>query len=336
MGWGFFRGGTKKMVRKSIALAYGGLLVLGLGLTAIPLTGQVPPPPPPPPELSGGRLRLDVNLVLVNVTVTDPFNRFVTGLGKEHFTVAEDKIGQNIQYFSNEDMPISLGIVFDVSGSMGNSGKFPRASQAAVEFLKTANPQDEFFVVTFSDNPEILTGFTNSVEEVQNRLLFARPDGRTSLYDALYLAMDKMAKANNPRKALLILSDGGDNRSRYSVRDIKAAVRESDVQIYSIGIFDPVTSRESPEQIYGPILLRDLSEMTGGRMFPIELHNVSELPDVTAKISLELRNQYVLGYRPTNVRRDGSWRKIKVEINAPRGLPHLNVYNRTGYYAPSQ
>jgi len=321
------------MARKSTALTTGWLLVLSLGLAAIPLAGQNPALPP---NLSGGRLRLDVNLVLVNVTVTDPYNRFVTGLGREHFEVQEDKISQTIQYFSSEDLPISLGIVFDVSGSMGNSGKFPRASQAAVEFLKTANPQDEFFIITFSDNPEMLTGFTNAIAEVQNRLLFARPGGRTSLYDALYLAMDKMSRANNPRKALLIISDGGDNRSRYSVRDIKAAVRESDIQIYAIGIFDPVTRRESPELMYGPILLRDLAEMTGGRMFPIELHNVSELPDVAAKISLELRNQYVLGYRPTNIAHDGSWRKIKVKINAPRGLPRLNVYNRTGYYAPSQ
>ena len=285
---------------------------------------------------AGGRMRLDVNLVLVNVTVTDPYNRFVTGLGKEHFELKEDKIEQDILYFSNEDLPISLGIVFDISQSMSLAGKFPRASQAAVEFLKTANPQDEFFFITFSDSPELLTDFTSSIEEVQNRLLFTRPGGRTALFDALYLALDKMGKANNPRKALLIISDGGDNRSRYSVRDIKSAVRESDIQIYSIGIFDPVSSRSSPELLWGPQLLRDLSEMTGGRMFPIEIHNIGELPDVAAKISLELRNQYVIGYRPSNEARDGSWRKVKVKINAPRGLPRLNVYTRSGYYAPSQ
>ena len=319
------------MTRMAIHNRVGGV-ILGLAMAATPALGQAPPPP----DLSGGRLRTDVNLVLVNVTVTDPYNRFVTGLGREHFELAEDKVDQSILYFSNEDMPVSLGIVFDISQSMSDGGKFPRASQAAVEFLKTANPQDEFFIITFADDPTMLTGFTSSVEEVQNRLLFTKPSGRTALFDALYLAMDKMSAANNPRKALLVISDGGDNRSRYSVRDIKAAVRESDIQIYSIGIFDPVTHRGSPEIIWGPALLRDLSEMTGGRMFPIEVHNLGELPDVAAKISLELRNQYVLGYRSSNIVRDGSWRKIRVKINAPRGLPRLNVYNRSGYYAPSQ
>ena len=288
------------------------------------------------PPMPGGTLRMDVNVVLVSVTVTDPFNRFVTGLGREHFNLREDKVEQELLYFSNEDMPVSLGVVFDVSGTMGRSGKFPRATQAAIEFLKTANPQDEFFIITFSDCPEMLTGFTNSIEEVQNRLLFARPKGRTALLDALYLAIDTMNQARNPRKALLIISDGGDNRSRYSVRDIKNAVRESDVQIYSIGILDALSERTASEIAAGPGLMRSLSTMTGGRMFPIELQNVTELPDVASKISLELRNQYVLGYTPSNKARDGSWRKIKVNINVPRGLPPLSVYARTGYYAPTE
>ena len=309
-------------------------VTLGLlaGLAA-PLAAQQSIPPPP---LPGGTMRLDVDLVLVNVTVTDPFNRFVTGLDKGHFDLSEDKVEQEILYFSNEDMPVSLGVVFDISQSMTRSGKFPRASQAAIEFLKTANPQDEFFVITFSDRPEMLTGFTTSVEEVQNRLLFTRPDGSTALLDALYLAIQTMDQARNPRKALLIISDGGDNRSRYSVRDIKAAVRESDIQIYSIGIFDPVTQRDKPELMSGPVLLGALSRMTGGRLFPIELQNVNELSDVASKVSLELRNQYVLGYRPANRTRDGSWRKIRVKVNVPRGLPPLSVYTRTGYYAPAE
>lgn len=306
------------------------LAALLLGGLAAPGAAQQPPLP----ALGGGTLRLDVDVVLINVTVTDPYNRFVTGLGQEHFRLREDKQDQEILYFSNEDVPVSLGVVFDISDSMGRSGKFPRASQAAVEFLKTANPQDEFFVITFSNGPEMLTGFTNSVEEVQNRLLFTRPSGATALLDALYLAIDTMARARNPKKALLIISDGGDNRSRYSVRDIKSAVRESDIQIYSIGVFDPIADRTG-ELLRGPGLLRDLSNMTGGRMFPIELQNVNELPDVASKISLELRNQYVLGYRPTNKARDGSWRKIRVKVEVPRGLPPLSVYARTGYYAPA-
>ena len=293
----------------------------------------------PNSRLLGGRnprLRVDVDLVLVSVTVTDPYNRLVTGLGKEHFELLEDKMSQEILHFSSEDVPLSLGIVFDLSGSMKRAGKLKRASQAAVEFLKTANPQDEFFIVAFSDAPKIVTGFTSSVQDIQNSLLTAQADGRTALLDALYLSLNTMREANNPKKAILVISDGGDNHSRYTPRNIKAAVRESDVQVYAIGIFDPLSGRGAPELVWGPSLLKEIAEMTGGRLFAIELYNLSDLPDVAAKISIELRNQYVIGYRPTNGRRDGSWRKIQVKINAPKGLPPLNVFTRSGYYAPSQ
>ena len=293
----------------------------------------------PNSRLLGGRnprLRVDVDLVLVSVTVTDPYNRLVTGLGKEHFELLEDKMSQEILHFSSEDVPLSLGIVFDLSGSMKRGGKLNRASQAAVEFLKTANPQDEFFIVAFSDAPKIVTGFTSSVQDIQNSLLTAQAEGRTALLDALYLSLNTMREANNPKKAILVISDGGDNHSRYTPRNIKAAVRESDVQVYAIGIFDPISSRGAPELVWGPSLLKDIAEMSGGRLFAIELYNLSDLPDVAAKISIELRNQYVIGYRPTNVRRDGGWRKIQVKINAPKGLPPLNVFTRSGYYAPSQ
>ncbi len=152
----------------------------------------------------------------------------------------------------------------------------------------------------------------------------------------MYLTLAKMREANNPRKALLVISDGGDNRSRYSVKDIKSAVRESDVQIYSIGIFDPVGMRDQVELLWGPSLLGEISEMTGGRLFPVEIYNIRDLPDIATKISIELRNQYILGYRPSNQRRDGRWREIEVDLDPPRGLPPLNIYARSGYYAPSQ
>lgn len=312
------------------------LAALALGLGAAPELGSQNGGRERLPGEAEPRVRVDVELVLVNVTVTDPYNRLVTGLSKEHFEVFEDRQQQEILYFSNEDAPLSLGLVFDVSDSMNSSGKLERAAKAAVQFLKTANPQDEFFVVQFSDTPQVLVEFTSQVEEVQNRLLYARADGRTALLDAIYLALDTMRQAHNPRKALLVISDGGDNRSRYGVKDIKNLVREGDVQIYSIGIFDPVGERSDPEIIWGPSLLREISELTGGRMFPVELYNLNELPDVATKISIELRNQYVLGYRPTNRVRDGSWRRIKVKLKPPKGLPPLNSYARSGYYAPSQ
>ncbi|MFQ5817502.1 MAG: VWA domain-containing protein [Terriglobia bacterium] len=310
----------------------GALLLAAIGrASSVPVrsqSGEQSPDPRPP-------FRVDVDLVLVTVTVTDPFNRLVTGLESQHFKILEDKQPQEILYFSNEDAPISLGVIFDISGSMGQAGKLERARQATVQFFKTANPSDEFFVITFSDDPELLVDFTSSVEEVQNRLFYRRAGGRTAMLDALYLGLTAMKAANNPKKALLLVSDGGDNHSRYNAKDVKAFVREADVQIYAIGIFDPIGSRDAPELVWGPTLLSDMAKITGGRMFPVEIQNLSELSDIAAKISLELRNQYVLGYRPTNRERDGTWRKIKVNLNAPRGLPRLQVYARSGYYAPA-
>ena len=272
----------------------------------------------------------NVDFVLVNVTVTDDWNRIVTGLDKENFAITEGNAVQEIKNFSSEDAPISLGVIFDMSGSM--SDKIVRAREAVIEFFKTANPQDEFFMITFSDRPELMADFTRSVEDIQGKLVFTVPQGRTALLDAIYMGLNKMKDAHNSKKALLIISDGGDNRSRYTENEIKSTVKEADVQIYSIGIFTPNASQ--PEEIAGPALLTEISEVTGGRMFTI--NNPNELADVATKIGIELRNQYVLSYRPTNKTRDGRWRKIKVKLIPPKGLPHLNVFAKTGYYAPAQ
>jgi Ca-activated chloride channel family protein len=286
-----------------------------------------------PDEALRPRVRVDIDLVLVNVTVTDPYNRLVTGLSKEHFEVEEDKQKQEILYFSNEDVPLSLGVVFDLSGSMNRASKLERAAKAAVTFLQTANPEDEFFVVYFSDEPRLLTDFTHHVEDVQNSLVMIQAKGRTALLDAIYLALDTMREASNPRKALLVISDGGDNHSRYSERDIKRAVQESDVQIYAIGIYEPYSSRSrTPEELAGPSLMTEIAESTGGRQFPVE--NLNDLPDIARKIGRELRSVYVLGYQPTNDKRDGKWRKIQVKLSAPRGLPPLQLFSKSGYYAP--
>ncbi len=275
-------------------------------------------------------LAVDVNLVLVSVTVTDPMNRLVTGLEKDNFVVLEGNAQQEIRHFSSEDAPVSLGVIFDLSGSM--KSKVERAREAVVEFFKTANPQDEFFLITFADRPEVLADFTKSVEEIQGKIVYAVPKGRTALLDAIYLGIDKMRDARHSKKALLVLSDGGDNRSRYTENEIKEMVREADVQIYSIGIYD--WNFPSPEEKEGPRLLEEVSEATGGRLFT--LINTSELADTATKIAMELRNQYVIGYKPTNSTRDGRWRKIKVKLNPPKGLPPLHVYAKAGYYAPTQ
>ncbi len=274
--------------------------------------------------------RARVDLVLVPVTITDPMNRLVTGLEKDNFQLFENKERQQIRHFSSEDAPISLGVIFDVSGSMSN--KIDRSKEAVVEFFKTANPQDEFFVVSFSDQPEVLSDFTSSVEDIQSRLVLANPKGRTALLDAIYLAVAKLRTARYDRKALLIISDGGDNHSRYTEGEINSLIKEADVQIYAIGLFDQVPRTD--EERLGPALLAEVTDVTGGRTFTID--NPNELPDVATKIGIELRNQYVLGYRPTKPVHDGKWHKIKVKLVPPKGLPPLHVYAKTGYYAPSE
>jgi len=272
-------------------------------------------------------LKVDVDLVLVPVTITDPLNRLVTGLEKENFQLFEGSSAQEIRSFSSEDAPVSLGVIFDSSGSM--TSKMDRAKEA-VEFFKTANPQDEFFMITFSDEPETVSDFTNSVDDIQNKLVFAVPRHRTALLDAIYMGVSKMRQAKYPKKALLIISDGGDNHSRYTENEIKSLVKEADVMIYAIGIYDRYAS--ATEERLGPQLLSEITELTGGRAFTID--NPNDLADVATKIGVELRNQYVLGYRPSKVVRDGKWRKIKVKLLPPKGLPPLRVYARTGYYAP--
>ena len=275
-------------------------------------------------------LKVDVDLVLVPVTITDPMNRLVTGLDKENFQLFEGNNSQEIRTFSSEDAPVSLGVIFDSSGSM--SSKMERAKDAVVEFFKTANPQDEFFMITFSDEPETVSDFTNSVDEIQSKLVFAVPRHRTALLDAIYMGISKMRQAKYAKKSLLIISDGGDNHSRYTEGEIKALVKEADVMIYAIGIYDRYAS--AMEERLGPQLLSDITELTGGRAFTID--NPNDLGDVATKIGVELRNQYVLGYRPAKVVRDGKWRKIKVKLLPPKGLPPLRVYARTGYYAPQE
>ncbi len=278
----------------------------------------------------GSFIRMNVDMVLVPVTITDPLNRLVTGLEKEDFQVYENNNEQRIATFASEDAPVSIGIIFDLSGSM--TSKLLRAREVILQFIKTANPQDEFFVIGFNDRPELIEDFTSSVEDIQARLATVHAGHRTALLDAIYYGINKMADAHHERKALLVVSDGGDNRSRYTEGEVRAKVREADVEIYSIGIFDPYAP--TPEERTGPQLLDDISSSTGGRLFRVD--DVDEMSDIAEKISTELRNQYVIGYKPKDMSRDGKWRKVRVKVNPPPGLPPLTVYARTGYYAPLQ
>lgn len=290
-------------------------------------------PADPGPPAPRSNIRVDSTLVLIPVAVTTPMNQYVTGMERDNFKVFEDKVEQKISHFSSEDAPLSVGIVFDTSGSMGS--KLSKSREAVAQFFKTANPEDEFFLVEFNDRPELVIGFTTSLEEIQNKLTFTQSKGRTALLDAVYLALHTMKKARNPRKALMIISDGGDNSSRYTESEIKNLVREADVQIYAIGIFEQMSSRgRTAEEMSGPGLLSEISEQTGGRHFPVD--NLNELPDIAAHIGLELRNQYIIGYTPSNQGRDGKYRRVKVQLVQPRGLPPLRAFWRLGYYAPTQ
>jgi Ca-activated chloride channel homolog len=278
-------------------------------------------------------IRIDTTVVQIPVTVQDPLSRFVTGLEKKDFRLFEDKVEQQIQYFASEDAPISVGLIFDTSGSMGS--KLEKSRQAVSQFFRTTNPEDEFFLVEFNDRPELVSPFTTSLEEIQNKLTFTQSKGRTALLDAVYLGLHTMKKGRNARKALLIISDGGDNSSRYTESEIKNLVREADVQIYAIGIFESGAGRgRTAEELAGPGLLQEISEQTGGRAFAVD--NLNELPDIAAKIGIELRNQYLLGYTPANGVRDGKYRKVTVKLVQPRGLPPLKAFWRLGYYAPTQ
>jgi len=274
-------------------------------------------------------LRVDVDLVLIHATVTDSDNQYVTGLKAEHFQVWEDKIQQEIKYFSTEDVPLSVGIIFDVSGSMQNV--MPIARNAAVTFLRMGSPSDEYFLVQFSDAARLAQDFTRDIRELQQQIAFNSAKGRTALYDALYLGLNQVSRGMNSKKALLLITDGQDNHSRYSFANVKEFAREHDVQVYAIGIVDPTTQGGSG--FSGSAPLNTLASMTGGRTFFPE--SVLQLQEICMRIGLELKNQYLLGYKSSNEARDGKWRNVKLKIDRQKGMPRMNVRAKAGYHAPT-
>lgn len=277
-------------------------------------------------------LRVDVPLVLVPVHVTTRIGEPVTDLKQENFRLLEDNVEQNITTFSSEDGPVSIGLLFDISGSMGN--KIRKASDAAIELLKESNPEDEFFLIEFNDKPKLVLPFTREVDQVRQQLARARPHGQTALLDAIHLAVAHMKDARYLRKALIIVSDGGDNHSRNTEGRIKEDMLEGDVQVYAMGIFDRNAGRLSREEQDGPRLLSELAAETGGRHFPVE--SLDELPAVCAHIGEALRSVYLLGYSPSNSERDGKYRRLKVDLQAPDRHAVLMVRSRPGYHAPSE
>ncbi len=297
------------MGRHLIPTLFSVVLILG------PSLGQDKPQGPP-------RFTVEVPTVLVRVTVTDPLNRYVVGLEKQHFQVYEDKVEQSISHFSNDKSPISVGIILDTSGSMGDNILSARTSVA--RFLEQSDPADEMFLIGFNDRSTVLRDFTANPDTLRGDISVVGPKGRTALYDAIYLGLEKMSQARNDKKALIVITDGEDNTSRYTFSEVKDRVKESDTQIYVIG--------ERGELGYGRGIINEIVRLTGGRaFFP---HNFKQLDYFVDLIHTELRNQYVLGFVPLDQNFSGEWRKLRVKLDPPEGLPKLTVRAREGYFAP--
>jgi Ca-activated chloride channel family protein len=289
------------------------MLSVWLGLLQ---TGARPQPP----------VKVDVNLVLVNAFVTGSNGRSVTGLDKDHFQVWEDKVEQEIQYFSAEEVPASVGIVFDISSSMQD--KISVARNALSTFLRTGNSNDEYAVVEFNNRPHLTQTFTSDVTELENRLAFVAPSGSTALYDAVYLGVQELREAHNPRKALLLITDGEDNHSHYTFSDVKEILKESDIQLYAIGTGGLPIATATKGHKSGRAVLEELVDLTGGLAFFTT--DVRKLEGITARIAEDLRNQYVLGYVPANSSKDGKWRKLRLKVNP---TSQVSVHARSGYFA---
>lgn len=286
------------------------------------------------PQGPATTFRAYADLVLIPVTVTDSLNRFVLGLQKDDFHLFEDGVEQNLAHFSGEDAPLSVGLLFDESGSMDYKLRTSRG--AALQLLSVLNKEDEAFLVEFADRANVSVGFTRNTEQIRRALTNIQPNGLTAMLDAINTGLLEIKKATNSRKAIVIVSDGGDNHSHYTATQIESLVREADVQIYAMGVFERgISFALPPEEISGPHLLSEIADQTGGRAFAAAVPG--DLPSVATRIAVELRNQYVLGYYPKNKARDGKFRKVDVHVSQPPGIgSDLKVHWRLGYYAPSK
>jgi VWFA-related protein len=311
-------------------------IAVGLALLVLAMSAQVSivPRARPGSPAAGGEstarkpnLRVDTNLVLVPVTVNDELNHPITGLERENFRVLDDKVEKQITAFSTEDDPIALGFVFDTSGSMSKS--IPQGREAAAQFLKLADTQDEFFLVEFDSRPRLAIPLTDETGQIGTEVLLTKSGGSTALIDALYMAVQEIRKSKKSKKALVLISDGGENNSRYTPKEIKTLVRESDALIYTVIL--PGYHMDADAEA-GRSLMNQISEMSGAHMYEA---GRAELADIAQKICIELRNRYVIGYSPGNTPHDERYHRIEVKVLPPRGLPKLRAHWRTGYYAPS-
>jgi len=305
--------------------------LLGFGLLGVLIHAQVSSEPrrkgeSKEPSMPSANLRVDSNLVLVPATVNDGFNRPVTGLDKENFQVFDNKVEQSITSFSRDDEPIALGFIFDTSGSMG--GLLPQGRSAAAEFLKLADPGDEFFLVEFDSKPRLVMPLSPDASPIGLEVLMTKSGGSTALIDGLFLGIHEMRKSKKSKKALVLISDGGENNSRYSPGEIRNVIKESDVLIYTVAVAGGFNADSGA----GLALMNGIAEMSGAHMFGA---GEAQLSDIAEKICIELRNRYVLGYSPHDQKHDGLYHRLVVKVVPPRGLPKLTAHWRNGYYAPT-
>jgi Ca-activated chloride channel homolog len=292
-----------------------------------------PTPPkvdsPAPGQQIDGPVIVNTDLITFTVTVTDTYGRYVSGLGKNAFTVLDEKKPQEITFFSDDDAPVSVGVIFDVSGSMSGD-KIKRAREALSKFIQTSHNSDEYFLIAFNQRAQLLLDKTRDGNAVLDKLTFVQTRNNTALYDACYLGVEKVQRGAHPKRALLLISDGQDNNSRYTFSELRRLLKESDVVLYGVGILSGGDAN-SQMGMEGQGILDELASVSGGKaFFP---RSNAEMDDIFEQIALELRHQYSIGYKPVNFSNDGRWHKIKVKVTPPRGLPHLFVRAKEGYYA---
>ena len=302
---------------------------LFLLMMAMALSTYAQTPSPTPPDDPDAPVRVKTDLVTLTLTVTDPFGRLVSGLTKNAFTVTDNNQEQEIAFFSDSDAPVSVGILFDVSGSMSGE-KIIKARKALSRFIATSHPSDEYFLIAFNSRAQLLLDRTRDGDAVLQKLTLVRPKNNTALYDAVYLGIERVTRGSHNKRALLIMSDGQDNASRYNFGEVRRLMKESDVVTYSVGIMD---NGDAGSQIgmQGQAFLDEISSVTGGKAFYPQTD--VEMDEIFERIALELRHQYSIGYIPKDFQPDGKWRKVKVKVKPPRGLPRLTVRGREGYYA---
>ncbi len=312
--------------------------LLGLGFAAVllafstpPVFTQEPEPTPTPVVLDPeeGPIRVKTDLVTLTLTVTDPYGRYVSGLTKSAFQITDNDQLQEITFFSDADAPISIGVLFDVSGSMSNE-KIRRAKKALERFVATSHPSDEYFLIAFNNRAQLLMDRTRDGEAMLRQLMLAQPKNNTALYDAVYLGVDRVTRGSHRKRAILIISDGQDNSSRYNFGEVRRLMKESDVVAYAVGIMDR-GDVSSSYGMQGQAFLDEITSVTGGKSF--YPNTDIEMDEIFERIALELRNQYSIGYTPKDFQPDGKWRKVKTKVKPPRGLPRLSVRAREGYYA---